>query len=617
MHPLQNGSQVSVRPENKPTTGDPGYFTESGDNNVPSYPGQDWFNHNIDEFQNALASQNVNFDPSSDENFANLIGTVYSKGQSDLLGGDVFPTSGILKIGDVIPAGTKYLRTSFGLFAMFPQRSGVVNEIWSASVTVVGKASQLTPVHQVCPDAYDVFIIYGQSNAVGYALNTPNYPDTNPFAMYWNHNENKLKPVEKAMEYSSGDVSSGHAWSSFANEYFKLTGNGIIFIPSAKGGAPISDLEKGSAEYSKLTNEFFAFQAYATSEGIPLSGLASLLWCQGESDMLDGTDDQVYQQKLDTLYRDIRTDFSVDKCFQFLVGCPQDQSESSWLRIRNRQDFLAQSYDWVVNAFTAFGTFTAGNGLLRDGVHATQNGYNIMGEQGAKSVALSLGLSSPSSVPELHQYGGVLTTPDQIWRHVRARVSSVSEVWTLLEQSVSGQIFRSCNIESISVDSDKVRLLLNTFGNWNLSSQIDVNANAKRLGLRASAEYTLVNSYQVAVDIYFHMDLQFALDSSGGIFSPVNLGGLPNYLLNSISSTPDGAGNVDVTWPSSEFWAQLDVFGTTAASPSMTNTTKTGAKIRFDGASNVIVNVKDAAMNPLHLPDFQFDFSAIMCDKKE
>ncbi|EJI1278810.1 hypothetical protein NDZ80_002182 [Vibrio vulnificus] len=79
MHPLQNGSQVTERPANKPVSGLPGYFTESGENNVPSYPGADWFNHVIDEFSSALAVCDVDFDPESDQNLAKAFDTKLSK----------------------------------------------------------------------------------------------------------------------------------------------------------------------------------------------------------------------------------------------------------------------------------------------------------------------------------------------------------------------------------------------------------------------------------------------------------------------------------------------------------------------------------------------------------
>ncbi|HHC6515874.1 TPA: hypothetical protein ACN35K_003046 [Vibrio parahaemolyticus] len=72
MHPLQNGSQATVRPAKKPTVGLAGWFTESGDNNVPSYPGADWFNNVIAEFQNALTEQGVLFDPNKDDHLSQM-----------------------------------------------------------------------------------------------------------------------------------------------------------------------------------------------------------------------------------------------------------------------------------------------------------------------------------------------------------------------------------------------------------------------------------------------------------------------------------------------------------------------------------------------------------------
>ncbi|MGL5667739.1 MAG: hypothetical protein ACRDD9_16585 [Shewanella sp.] len=67
MHPLLNGSQATERPAAKPIVGTAGWFTESGDSNKPSFPGQDWFNKNIAEFQNALLEMGVTFDPTRED----------------------------------------------------------------------------------------------------------------------------------------------------------------------------------------------------------------------------------------------------------------------------------------------------------------------------------------------------------------------------------------------------------------------------------------------------------------------------------------------------------------------------------------------------------------------
>ena len=63
MHPLNNGSQVEQVPELKPRVGIAGYFSESNEKGAPSYPGQDWFNAVIREFQAALSASGVEFDP--------------------------------------------------------------------------------------------------------------------------------------------------------------------------------------------------------------------------------------------------------------------------------------------------------------------------------------------------------------------------------------------------------------------------------------------------------------------------------------------------------------------------------------------------------------------------
>lgn len=63
MHPLNNGSQAITKPTPKARVGNQGYFTESGENNAPSYPGADWYNAVIDEFLAMLTEMSIAFDP--------------------------------------------------------------------------------------------------------------------------------------------------------------------------------------------------------------------------------------------------------------------------------------------------------------------------------------------------------------------------------------------------------------------------------------------------------------------------------------------------------------------------------------------------------------------------
>ncbi|EJL6858565.1 hypothetical protein NMS86_000998 [Vibrio cholerae] len=76
MHPLHNGSQVTERPARKTTSGTMGYFSESNDNNAPSYPGADFFNDQIDEFKNALAAMSIAYDETKVDHLAKLFESV-------------------------------------------------------------------------------------------------------------------------------------------------------------------------------------------------------------------------------------------------------------------------------------------------------------------------------------------------------------------------------------------------------------------------------------------------------------------------------------------------------------------------------------------------------------
>lgn len=80
MHPLQNGSQVVSKPD-ATSQGVPGYFTEVGN---PSWPGADWFNANIAEFQNVMLEAGIDFDPKKFDHLAKAIKKAYTFAESKM-----------------------------------------------------------------------------------------------------------------------------------------------------------------------------------------------------------------------------------------------------------------------------------------------------------------------------------------------------------------------------------------------------------------------------------------------------------------------------------------------------------------------------------------------------
>ncbi|EKL9959487.1 SGNH/GDSL hydrolase family protein [Vibrio parahaemolyticus] len=136
MHPLRNGSQQVERPARKPFEGLAGYFTESGENNIPSFPGADWFNDNIDEFLNLLNYAGVEFDPEKTDHFVKAFESIKSsfpnvmssvsdlEASTHLVSGDSVITlkyvSEILCTWEIVstePTGNWYVSTSNGLWA--------------------------------------------------------------------------------------------------------------------------------------------------------------------------------------------------------------------------------------------------------------------------------------------------------------------------------------------------------------------------------------------------------------------------------------------------------------------------------------------------------------------
>lgn len=105
MHPLRNGSQATERPAAKPLVGTAGWFTESGDNNAPSYPGADWFNHVIAEFQNALAEMGVIFDPTKEDHLLKAFGEFIQNGDGAVKRIIQSKLRDIVSVNDFDPAG--------------------------------------------------------------------------------------------------------------------------------------------------------------------------------------------------------------------------------------------------------------------------------------------------------------------------------------------------------------------------------------------------------------------------------------------------------------------------------------------------------------------------------
>lgn len=480
---------------------------------------------------------------------------------------------------------------------------------------------------------YDVFVVYGQSNAVGYANNTNGFPDVNDDALWYDYRDGTFKKLVRGIAYSSGNVSTGHAWAAFANEYIKLTGRRVIIIPCARGESSVADLSKpatpSNTTYDKMVASVNAALTAATAAGMQ-TGFKSILFHQGETDMIQGTVKQTYQNALDQLFRDMRTDMGLNKVFIYRVGNPQNRTEMSWYAMQTAQDYLCQSYEWMVMVYSQCGTFTGGNGLLREGVHYTQDGYNVMGSGSAANVVRCLFEISPSAPAETELYGYPLLPEDQIWRYTYARlVFTEGSGFALISKADTGYSYRTINILSVEMmdATNRVRLHLQSRGNWILGLNTEINYVGLQHGLKCSAALVVVDaaSNRYAIELQFVMDLTFAVSMAGAISRSPDLGSqVPPYVSGNITVAKNATYNsVDLTHPGTQKFpivnpiAGSDFNGETGVA-SLANVTGTSFSVKNTSGRGVAVTIPAMTIKPSTLMNgLQVGLQAIVCEKKE
>ncbi len=467
-------------------------------------------------------------------------------------------------------------------------------------------------------DVFDIFVVYGQSNAVGYAQDTYGFPDVIDGAMFFDYKDNQIKKITKALPYSSGNVSTGHAWATFANEYIRRTGRKVLIIPCVKGESSIVELSKpltpSNTVYDKMISSFNSAMIVANRDGISI-GYKSILFHQGETDMTLGTKKQEYQNKLDQLIRDMRSDMGLDKCFLYRVGCPQNRKEMSWYAMQTAQDYLCQSYDWMVMAYSGCGTFTIGNGLLREGVHYTQNGYNVMGHESASVIVDSLFNKNPSSEFETEMYGTPLLPQDQIWRYTYGRLLVGSDGnLTLLDKSNTGYSYRTINISRIEMLEDKVRLYLQSRANWILGLDVEMNEGGKVFGVQCFPTVASVGNNEFAIDLSFLMDVSFAVSKDGDLMRAPDLSSssIPPFVSENI--TIDKSNGIKITHGGITGFPVL--FGVGGGSVSISNISSNSFMI--SSSSGALITLNRMKVKPTSLPrSMQIALKAIICEKKE
>ena len=252
-----------------------------------------------------------------------------------------------------------------------------------------------------------LFVISGQSNAVGYGNYVP-FDQAKDCGQFWSwaDNANALKPLADPIGHQP---SKGSAWCAFAKRFFALTGRKVILLSIASGGAAVTDAGYDTSNTwadngygtlrSNRQNVWNAFHA-----AVPASSydMGAILWIQGETEawrIVAGANITVQDYKNATLdvFEWTRTLVGDSDCPIFIGNIGFDSNvftstatKNAFVSIQKAQDDLcdnetifkgfsmAPDYALPVNA----GWFE----YMCDGVHYSRRGYEIYGNAFARSV---------------------------------------------------------------------------------------------------------------------------------------------------------------------------------------------------------------------------------------
>ncbi len=395
-------------------------------------------------------------------------------------------------------------------------------------------------------DVYDVVITYGQSNSAGEAIlsgDTSGFPPPLERSLMYDFTDGTIKPIIQNIVSSSGVASSGHAWGEFCNEWYRLTGRGVVIVHCGRGATSIAQLSKGYATgsadyYGKMVAGVAAAKARMAVQGLPI-GATFMAFHQGETNQQLLTTFDEYRGALLQLFTDVDADVGLTRFCNFTVGCPVNRPEYSWATIQNAQRYVCNGRDKMFTVFDGCPSFLLRDGNVGpEGVHYTQKGYNLMGREGARGLWSSFGgAENYKTNVDLAQYNRFVAPWSRAAQCVASvRWASSTNKWALLYKDNDTGTWRPANINKVDTSDDGNSLeftIADKAAYW-FTMSASITRNMIQQGFRLTSEpFNSGTDYKIRVVLY--ADVSFVLNTVTGEMRASKGGSLPGWLSRSLS----------------------------------------------------------------------------------
>lgn len=176
----------------------------------------------------------------------------------------------------------------------------------------------------------------------------------------------------------------GSLVTSFVNAYYKETKERVVAVSASRGSAQISSFNEKLVEdvIDRLENA----KRVMTKQQVNIRHIY-MVWFQGETDAYVGTEEEQYIGGMQKLLHTLQP-YGVEKCFVIQIGNVKMGEETvDTAPMREIQEKLCETDENFVLVSTLPAALT-GPSYTEDGIHFTQQGLNLIGEDAGKNMGI-------------------------------------------------------------------------------------------------------------------------------------------------------------------------------------------------------------------------------------
>lgn len=242
-----------------------------------------------------------------------------------------------------------------------------------------------------------LFLVAGQSNAVGVGNADSSATYANPLCFEYYTVGNPLRPLKDPVGYTLVDEDfqaalSGSAWPAFADVFQKATGDSIIIVQAAKGGTACHAKADGGAGNWSSSYHLFSQAVTKTQKAEAYTGLQveGIVWLQGESDAVGISQKKISACDYKTAFQDLiqrfRTQLRCNLPFYIIetgLFTPEYDPYFNAVREVQRQVAAEDPLTFIVDSSA---NLYRDLGWMSDVIHFNQRALDSMGTHAADKI---------------------------------------------------------------------------------------------------------------------------------------------------------------------------------------------------------------------------------------